>query len=652
MPRRILLFLPVVALLLLLPLTSQALDTPPAAPTPSSPAAEPAVIHRLSPSAGNPGFYIGNGRGRTPLSPTTYHAVGSFTFWAWAELEPAQDVYHWDALDGWIQHQIDAGYQSVGLAFYTYIGRYVPCPQQGVDSTPAWVLAGADGVRGTSDDPVIIAAEPDKRDGPGCTNFGGDWYLLNYEHPFYRQNYQAFIQALASHLLNGPFRDNIGWIAMGTGKDGENRAADNRSWVAQDENHLLSQGLTVDDWLAYVTEVMETHRTAFYDNFGTPIVPVLTQNAPFYISVISRRSIADYAAARGIGVSVNGMTSDFQGTELCDNPNPSQHCTGMYDQARQYYKNIPIMFESYKYMMATPNEFYWSMARALDMKADYMRLSAFWDAETTQPDNLTTAEWAAQYFGRGFESGQTPPPSIWSRMREHRDPCPLSYVKPPPECNWWPTNGNYEFYLTQLHLPDQGGVTIPVTDNDSTRVTGWDYPGSTVVDKPWHYNTSPYDQKLRDAGLFHLLPEFGVQIEVDPGFVARRSDQASGNFAFYFAADDRYLAQPLPGHAHEVRITITYLDTGNDQWKLIYDATSGPKAATLYAIQNWDTRTGLALDPGLPTSGVVPDPKPDYVQKTNTGTWKVATFYITDGYFGNRLPGGADFYVDSRSAAG
>ena len=40
------------------------------------------------------------------------------------------------------------------------------------------------------------------------------------------------------------------------------------------------------------------------------------------------------------------------------------------------------------------------------------------------------------------------------------------------------------------------------------------------------------------------------------------------------------------------------------------------------------------------------------MQKSNTNTWKVATFLIEDGYFGNRRPGGADFYIDTRSDTG
>ncbi|RME81303.1 MAG: hypothetical protein D6775_13950, partial [Caldilineae bacterium] len=624
--------------------------------TPAVAPQEPESVNRTIAPPGAPGFYIGNGRNTTPLPAADYFAAGSFTFWSWRELEPGRGHYNWGFLDQWIQDQVDAGYQGVGIAVYTYIGRYTPCPAQGVDVTPAWVLAGQDGVRGTSDDPVLVSDQPDGRDGPGCTNFGGDWYLLDYEHPWYRNNYRDFILALGEHLTNSPLRDHIAWVATGIGKDGENRAADNRNGVARDEDFLNSQGLTVDDWITYARDVIDWNRQAFYDGSGFPRIQVVTQNAPFYLSTTSRRAIAQYAASKRVGVSINGMTSDFQGTELCDSTDPNLWCTGMYDQARLYNDTVPVMFESYRYMMGTVNEFYWSMARALDLKGDYLRLSDFWGDGITNEENLTIAEWASQYFGKGFEFGEERPPSIWSRMREHRDPCPLYYVSGLPSCNWWPTNGNYEFYLTQLHLPEQGGVTIPVTDDPRIRITGWDHSQSTVVDKPWHYNTNPYDANLAAAGLFHPVnPDYGIQIEADPGFVARRSDQANGQSKFIFDAADAYFArsQPPAESTFKVIITVTYLDVGNDQWLLIYDSVSGPKPAQVYAINDWTIRRGLNVDGTLPTTGKLTEPT-FYVQKTDSKKWKVATFVIEDGNFNNMVlnEANADFYIESRGANG
>ena len=625
-------------------------------------AVKPANVERTAPTA-PAGYYIENGRWN--FQPAAgYHATGSFRFWAWDELNPASGVYRWSWLDQYIDDALANGYDAVGIALMTYTGRYLACNGgnwQGVEMTPYFVRAGPDGTLGNLDDAVIASAYPDERNPAeprwdDCTNYGGTWYLIDYKNSFYQQQYDIFIDALADHLVNHPKRDKIGWVAIGSGKDGENRAADNRTAgvAAQDENFLRDSGhLSVADWDSYVMGLIDTHKNAFAGSG----IDIVTQNAPYFQDIKSRQRIAEHAVAQGVGLSVNMIVSDFIDIENCDSTDSDEQCTAMYDQARLYGDQVPMSFESYAYMMSTPNEFYWAMPRALDVHADYIRLSAFWNTHDS-PETRSIAEWTSSYMGTGLQQGDNLPPSIWSRMREHRNPTYLPYAFLPHDAyHDWPTNGNYEFYLKQVHTAP-GGVTIPYTDDqrftDPSHIMGWDSASSNVLDKRWHYNTQPYSADLNGAGLYRTDPaaEFPVQIEVDPGWVARRSDQDSGNYGFFFDTDDRYLSAPAnPGDDHDIRITVTYLDNGSDRWRLMYDSVTGEKPATLYALQNWDIRSGLAIGGGLPTSGIIADPKPSYVQKTNSNRWKVATFLIEDGYFGNRLGGGADFYVDSRSDA-
>ena len=604
----------------------------------------------LAPSGVPTGFYIANNQWNM-LNPDAYSGVGAFQFWSWSSLNPAPELYRFDKLDGYIQSALDAGYQGVGIAITTYNGRtaqYYDCTgefNQGYAQTPYFVRWGPDGVEGTEDDPVVIADEPDTRD---CDGDGvrDPWLLPKYTDPYYLQQYQKFVDAMAQHMLNSPYRDHIAWVGIGTGKDGENIPVNN-----SDDESLLRE-ISVDDWVGFVENVIDIYHDAFAAGAGKPQISLLTQNAPFYRSTEERRDIASYANSRDVGVSVNNITSDFDNTE------GSGAHTGIFDQIRLYGDNIPVALESYGYMMATENEFYWSMARAIDLKPDFIRLSSFWNDYDT-PDNRTIAQWAARYLGKGFAGGRDRPPSVWSRMREHRNPYYLPYVSDPLLAYYYPTLGNYEYFLKQDHEAP-GGVTIPVTDD--TRYQASDHyfgmkSNPDVRSQPWHYNAHGYDSILNSAGLYHVESArpggAPVQTNVDPGWTARRSDQATGNFGFFFDVDDRYLSPPAnPSQPHEIRITVTYLDHGHDRWRLMYDSISGEKAATLYAVRDWNVHSGLAVDDGLPTTGVLPDPKPTYVQKSNTNRWKVATFYITDGYFGNRLPGDNDFYIDSRSDTG
>jgi len=621
-------------------------------PGPTSSASAPDA-NAIIPASGANGFYIANSQWDM-LPPSGYSAVGTFHFWSWESLNPAPNLYRFDKIDSYISTARDEGYQKVGIAIATYQGRYVqryPCGSefnQGYALTPYFVRWGPDGIEGTADDPVVIADEPDARDCDGDGN-PDPWLLPKYTDPYYKAQYQQFIEAMADYLLNSPNRDHVAWVAIGSGKDGENIPVDNGS----DDDSLL-RVISVDDWVNFVKFTIDIYHDAFSANAGKPQINLLSQNAPFYRYTWERREIAAYANSKDVGVSVNNITSDFDLTEA----GAAGNYIGLYDQIRQYHTSVPIGLESYGYMMASENEFYWAMARAIDLKPDFLRLSYFWDLYDTSTNRII-AQWASRFIGRGFEPGQNPPPSIWSRMREHRDPLYLPYVADPAPGYYWPTLGNYEYFLRQdFEAPN--GVTIPLTDDIRFQASdhrfGTDqYPD--VRSQPWHYNEHGYDAVLNSVGLYHVESvkqgAVEVQIQVDPGWTARRSNQSEGSYGFFFDADDRYLSAPTDiNDPHEVRITVTYLDHGNDRWRLMYDSTSGQKAATLYALQDWDVRTGLALDDGLPNSGVLPDPKPAYVQKTNTNRWKVATFYIQDGYFDNRLPGDNDFYIDSRSDSG
>ena len=538
----------------------------------------PLSANVAAPPAGPQGFYLENGVFRTPLDPQKHSAVGSFRFWAWSELEVSRNNYNWERVDTWVQVQLDAGYEAVGFAMYTYSGRQMGCPYNGWELTPDYVLRGADGEYGTEDDVALLMPDPDTR---GCEGDEDDsWYAVDYMNSYYRSSYSNFIHAFADHLLTSPYKNQVAWVAMGVGQDGENRAADNRPGVGYDENYLFSSSGAgwnlYQDWEAYVKWTIDEHVDAFYTGGGLPRIVVITQNAThpgINGGPLVRRSVADYASSRRVGLSINGMRPDYNTVEKCEHPDPDKWCTGMYDQARQFNDNVPISFESYGFMMRTPNEFYWSIARSLDFPGDYLRLSSFWEGRDS-PDNLTIAEWGAKYMGTGFRLGETEPASIWSMMREHRNPCFFFGNGNIGACDDWPTNGNYEFYLTQLHLQDIGGLTIPVTDDPRINNTGW----SGVMDKSWHYNPSPFSQQVSDADLWHPLNETGPQVEVDPGWVTRKSDQAHLQDKFIFDADDRYFARSgAPAEStFKVIITVTYLDIGTDKWHLVADRVGGP----------------------------------------------------------------------------
>ena len=138
-------------------------------------------------------------------------------------------------------------------------------------------------------------------------------------------------------------------------------------------------------------------------------------------------------------------------------------------------------------------------------------------------------------------------PSVWAVMRET-------------QYTWYPQYGNFNFWLYQ---------------ND-------DVPGGHSVPL-WNITTDPR------------------------GRYARRTDQATGNPYLYFDVNDGYIL----GGTNVVSLTVTYLDRGNDSWRLEYDAVNDPFQ--------------LGLE----------------VQKHDTGQWLTASVTLPDATFSNRQPAGA-----------
>ena len=311
--------------------------------------------------------------------------------------------------------------------------------------------------------------------------------------------------------------------------------------------------------------------------------------------------LAAYAAERGIGLSFNGLTPDFnnaiQGVDRCNN---TVEC-GMYDPIFYHNRSVPIAFETYDYMLCDTSSVYWGMLSGLDKKVDFLRLNydLFYDPVTHQDrtENLAIFDWTARYVGKTLANT----PSVWVAMREHRTPTTYCYAQPE-TVSYYPQIGNYSYYLIQDDNV-AGGRSVPET-NDSG-VSGLGCSGR------WCLSGSPYFANPYSASV-----PAGRE-----GWVVRRTDQATGNPNMWFKVDDGYIA----GGSNQVAITVWYADVGTDRWALRYDSPAGEQVAT-------------------PDGSANP-----WVQKAGSNTWKTATFHINNARFANSLTGGSDFRLDSLS---
>ena len=172
--------------------------------------------------------------------------------------------------------------------------------------------------------------------------------------------------------------------------------------------------------------------------------------------------LAAYAAERGIGLSFNGLTPDFnnaiQGVDRCNN---TVEC-GMYDPIFYHNRSVPIAFETYDYMLCDTSSVYWGMLSGLDKKVDFLRLNydLFYDPVTHQDrtENLAIFDWTARYVGKTLANT----PSVWVAMREHRTPTTYCYAQPE-TVSYYPQIGNYSYYLIQDDNVT-GGRSVHLTD--------------------------------------------------------------------------------------------------------------------------------------------------------------------------------------------
>ncbi|HIQ04984.1 MAG TPA: hypothetical protein EYH31_04710, partial [Anaerolineae bacterium] len=541
--------------------------TPVAAPAPESPG-------YLSPPAAYPGHYMAADN-QGDADPVAYHLTGSLRTFGWAELNPANGVYNWGLLDGWLSTVASLG-KKAAIGITTYNGRCCG----GINAMPTWAR--------NANTTFNVCNYSD------CG--GVPWYIPQYWSAEYKSLYGTFIHALGARYRNDP---RIEWVAIGIGTFGELHATDGDApWYPHQDRTALLNILGGDDdvasaiWLQTAKEITDIYMDAFSED-GQLRKTLLVQVGSYTFKATERRDLADYAASLGIGLSNNDLYPD--GNVRIMGPDSNCPGCGKNDHILAHNHEVPIAFETYEYMLCTPTYAYWAMLNAADKRADYLRLSVdlFYDEEgNDRTENLAIFEYIRPYIGATVDNT----PSVWVAMREHRNPWIACRGRE--DASWYPQLGNYDFYMEQDDSVP-GGHTVPETNDSQVTGLGW-CPNPPAGSYCYEY---PYNPDLPPGR---------------EGWVARRTDQATGNPYIWFKVDDGYLYGP----SNAVTITVTYADVGSDRWALRYQCAGGECTAAPQG----------SSDP--------------WVQKTDSRTWKQAVFVLTDANLSNGLAGGSDFRLD------
>ena len=166
---------------------------------------------------------------------------------------------------------------------------------------------------------------------------------------------------------------------------------------------------------------------------------------------------------------------------------------------------------------------------------------------------------------------------------------------------WYPEHGNFGNWLEQDDSV-AGGDSLVITSR-----LGYCNPSQTNSTQPDYCRGYDVQQGARVdiVGAAYLTG-------TTEGWMARRTDEDSGNPYMYFKLDDGFMV------GSPVTLTVTYFDAGTDSWELQYDATSS----------------------AYKSAGIV--------SKTSSNTWKKKTFVLNDAAFSNRQDGDSDFRLNSR----
>ncbi len=202
----------------------------------------------------------------------------------WSQVEPQQGIFNFAPAD-----KVMADWSNAGKKF-TLIIRYIKENENHISCSsnqqflPSWEIARIKSFC-DSDQGILM---PD------------------YFDPIFKADLKAYVQAIATHIAQSPYKNNLLYVRAAVGMGGEGfpyfRKGD---YQTVDVPQLQSFGYTPTVWAAWQKELLTFYKQAF--SYATVIYPLNGQDIDPATGLNVVVENAQWAASQGIGLGQQGL---------------------------------------------------------------------------------------------------------------------------------------------------------------------------------------------------------------------------------------------------------------------------------------------------------------------------------------------------------
>lgn len=137
--------------------------------------------------------------------------------------------------------------------------------------------------------------------------------IPDYFDPTFKADLKAYVQAIADHFAQSPYRDSLAYVRVGVGLAGEGfylmPCEEAPCDFATDKAQLVSWGYSPVAWKNWQEELMSYYQMAF--SYATVIYPIVQLDTDPTTGLPVQMEVAYWAAANAMGVGEQGLVPSY-----------------------------------------------------------------------------------------------------------------------------------------------------------------------------------------------------------------------------------------------------------------------------------------------------------------------------------------------------